>query len=185
MKAKLIIFAGLLLCFAACSSPLRNAQGTYRYKTTGTVILEEHYAGATPADTLVAVLDNESGSMELVSLHHDDSLLMTIDPLNGSVAVSRAELKDDRLYFEPYDRTIEVYTTKKTYDTVAIDLGFYALDTVFVIERNVYEAFDITVSGYAEVYDNNLVFRLDYAGQSKTTERTLRGKGITSLAKKN
>ena len=34
-------------------------------------------------------------------------------------------------------------------------------------------------------YDNNLVFNLNYNGKSQTTERTLRGRDIRSLAKKN
>ena len=41
------------------------------------------------------------------------------------------------------------------------------------------------MKGYADVYDNNLVFMLDYNGRSQTSERTLRGTGIKSLAKKN
>jgi hypothetical protein len=73
----------------------------------------------------------------------------------------------------------------KEYDTLSIGLGLLTRDTVIVRERKVYEMYDITVSGYADVYDNNLVFQLEYTGKSQSSERTLRGKGIRCLAKKN
>ena len=175
------------MLMAACkdSSEVRDVKGAYRFKTTGKVTLEENFKGATKADTLVANLDNESGTLELVSLHKGDSVLITIDPLNGNVMVTRGALDGSRLHFDSYNRTIEVPTTQTYYDTIKIDLGLITKDTVIVTERDVYEPYDIRVNGYADVYDNNLVFHLEYAGKSQTSERTLRGKDITSLAKKN
>ena len=85
----------------------------------------------------------------------------------------------------PYNRTIEVPTNVKYYDTLKLDLGLIKRDTVLVREVREYEPYDIQVRGYADVYDNNLIFTLEYTGKSQTTERTLRGKGIKSLAKKN
>lgn len=171
----------------ACSDSraVRDVKGAYRYKTTGKVTLEENYKGATKADTLVANLDNESGTMEVVSLHNGDSLLLTIDQLNGEVVATRGIVSNGYLHFEPYRRMLEVPTQVKEFDTLSINLGLISKDTVFVREHLAIEAYDITVSGYAEVFDNNLVFYLDYSGSSQTTERTLRGKGIRCLAKKN
>ena len=187
MKSKIIILLGAVLCMVACSdsSAVRDAKGAYRYKTTGKVTVEENFAGATKADTAVVNLDNESGTLEVVSLHNGDSLLLTIDQKNGDVMVTRGIVSDGRLHFVPYHRTLEVPTVNKYYDTISIDLGLITRDTVIVRERNEYEVYDITVSGSADVYDNNLVFTLNYNGSSQTTERTLRGKGIKSLAKKN
>lgn len=187
MKTKLIILLGAVLCMVACtdSSEVRGAKGAYRYKTTGKVTLEENFAGATKGDTLVANLDNESGSLEVVSLHDGDSLLLTIDQKNGDVIVTRGIVKNNRLTFAPFGRKLEVPEDVTYYDTLSIGVGILTKDTVIARERREYEAFDIIVSGYADVYDNNLVFSLEYNGKSQSTERTLRGKGIRSLAKKN
>lgn len=188
MKSKLfIVFAAAMLMFVSCSdsSAVRSVKGAYRYKTTGKVVLEENYNGATKADTLVANLDSESGTLELVSLHDDDSLLITFDQLNGNVMATRAVIDEKRIYFTPYKRMIEVATDVKTFDTVKLELGLLSYDTVIVRVQHEYEPYDITVSGYADVYDNNLLFNLDYTGKSQTSERTLRGRGITSLAKRN
>lgn len=187
MKSKLFILLGAVLCMIACSDSgaVRDAKGAYRFKTTGKVTLEENYAGATKADTILANLDNESGTLEIVSLHDGDSVLMTIDQLNGDVIVTRGMISDGRLSFASYNRTLEVPLDVTYYDTISIGIGALTKDTIIAYERHEYEVFDISVRGYANVYDNNLVFNLDYSGKSQTTERTLRGKGIRSLAKKN
>jgi hypothetical protein len=173
MKGKIVIYVGLLLGLVACSdtAAVRSVEGAYRYKTTGQVTIEENYDGATKADTMLIALSNESGTLEMVSLHKGDSMLLTIDPLNGQLAVTRGLVNGARFDFEPYKRTLEVGVPKGL------------LDSLIHIEKQ--EVFDITVSGYAEVYDNNLVFRLQYQGASETTERTLRGSNIMTLAKKN
>ena len=179
MKAKIIILLSAVLSLVACSdsSAVRDAKGAYRYKTTGKVTLEENYPGATKADTLVANLENESGTLEVVSLHNQ---------LNGDVTVTRGKADGDRLYFNSYSRTLEVPTEVKYFDTVQVSIGPLTLmDSVIVRERRELEVYDITVRGYADVYDNNLVFNLEYTGKSQSTERTLRGKNIHCLAKKN
>lgn len=189
MKSKIIILLGAVLCMVACndSSAVRDAKGAYRYKTTGQVTVEESVEqdGWTKIDSTVVNLDNESGTLEVVSLHNGDSLLLTLDQKNGDVTVTRGAINDGRLHFVPYHRTLDVPTVVKYYDTITLDLGLITRDTILVRERNEYEVYDITVSGSAEVYDNNLVFNLNYNGKSQTTERTLRGRDIRSLAKKN
>lgn len=188
MKAKIIILLGAVLSMVACSdsSAVRDAKGAYRYKTTGKVTLEENYRGATKADTLVANLENESGTLEVVSLHNGDSLLITIDQMNGDVIVTRGKADGNRLNFASYTRTLEVPTTVKYFDTIQVNVGpLMLVDSVIVRERRELEVYDITVHGHADVYDNNLVFNLEYAGKSQSTERTLRGKDIRCLAKKN
>ena len=76
MKSKMIILLGAVLCMVACSdsSAVRDAKGAYRYKTTGKVTLEENFAGATKADTLVANLDNESDCRKLLDPGFRDKL---------------------------------------------------------------------------------------------------------------
>ncbi len=174
MKGKIVIYVGLLLGLVACSdtAAVRSVEGAYRFKTTGQVTIEENYAGATKADTMLITLANETGTLEMVSLHKGDSMLLTIDPLNGQLAVTHGLVNNgSRFDFVPFSRTLEVGMPKGKLDSL-----------VNIVH---YEMFDITVSGYAEVYDNNLVFRLTYKGESETTERTLRGSNIMMLAKKN
>lgn len=188
MKSKIwILLSGIILLMSACSdsATVRDIKGAYRYKTTGTVTLEEHFSGATEADTLLANLDNESGTLEIISLHDGDSLLMTIDQMNGNVVATRGIAAAGRLQFTPYKRTLEVSTTVKEYDTIKIDLGLFTKDTVLVREYREYEPYEITVKGFADIYDNSLVFNLEYNGNSQKTERTLRGRNIISLAKRN
>lgn len=187
MKSKILILSGLLMMLVSCSdsSEVRDAKGAYRYKTTGKVTLEENYKGATKGDTLVANLSNESGTLEVISLHNGDSLLLTIDQLNGNVLATRGAMDGKTLHFAAYNRMLEVPTSVKEFDTISIGVGILSKDTIIVRERNVYEPYDITVRGYADVYDNNLVFHLEYNGKSQTTERTLRGKDIMCLAKRN
>ena len=187
MKSKILVLSAIVLCLASCndSATVRDVKGAYRYKTTGKVTLEENFQGATKADTLVANLDNESGELEVVSLHDGDSVLLTIDQKNGVVVATRGMTSNGRLHFNPYRRTLDVPLTNTYYDTVSIGIGLLSRDTVLVREKNEYETFDITVKGYADIYDNNLIFNLEYAGSSQSTERTLRGREIKSLAKKN
>ena len=188
MKARILILLSVVACMLSCSdsSAVRDAKGAYRYKTTGKVTLEENYAGATKGDTLVANLENESGTLEVVSLHNGDSLLITIDQMNGDVTVTRGKTDGNRLDFASFTRTLEVPTTVKYFDTVQVSVGPLTLvDSVIVRERKELEVYDITVQGHAEVYENNLVFDLTYTGKSQSTERTLRGKDIRCLAKKN
>lgn len=187
MKSKISILFVAMLCMMACtdSSSVRDVKGAYRYKTTGKVTLEENFAGATKADTLVANLDNESGSLEIVSLHDGDSILMTIDQMNGDVIATRGTMDGKRLNFVSYNRTLDVPTDVYYRDTITLSIGSLSRDTVLVRVVHEYETFDIVVKGHADVYDNNLIFDLEYAGKSQSSERTLRGKGIRSLAKKN
>lgn len=187
MKSRILVLMAITLCLSGCkdSSSVRDVKGAYRYKTTGKVTLQENYNGATKADTLVANLDNESGTLELISLHNGDSVLMTIDQLNGNVIVTRALVSEGRLDFAPYERLLEIASDVKKFDTIQMEVAGVSVDTVIVSERREYEPYDITVSGYADVYDNSLVFTLEYAGKSQTTERTLRGTEIKSLAKRN
>ena len=77
------------------------------------------------------------------------------------------------------------YCDSIRHNTITLGIGSLSRDTVLVRVRHEYETYDIVVKGHADVYDNNLIFDLEYTGKSQSSERTLRGKGIRSLAKKN
>lgn len=187
MKQKLTILAGLLLLLAACddTAEVREVKGGYRYKTTGQVVLQENRKGATLADTMSVKLTNESGQMEVVSLHSNDSVLLTIDQLNGDVCSTRGTTDGKTLHFAPYTRTLTVAYESTRYDTIKIGIAPLEYDTVIAVPVRETELFDITVSGTAQVYDNNLLFNLKYSGKSQTSERTLLSRGVRMQAKKN
>ena len=107
MKGKIVIYVGLLLGLVACSdtAAVRSVEGAYRFKTTGQVTIEENYTGATKADTMLITLANETGTLEMVSLHKGDSMLLTIDPLNGQLAVTHGLVNNgSRFDFVPFSR---------------------------------------------------------------------------------
>lgn len=177
----------MLLMMAACNdtAEVRDVKGGYRYKTTGQVMLQENYKGATLADTLSVRLTNESGQIEVVSLYDKDSVLLTIDQLNGDVCYTRGTTDGKTLRFAPYTRTLEVPFETTKYDTIKIGVKPFEYDTIISIPARETEIFNITVSGSALVFENNLIFNLQYSGKSQTTERTLVSRGVRMQAKKN
>lgn len=185
--SKLTVLAAVLMGLAACqdTAEVRDVKGGYRYKTTGQVMLQENFKGATLADTLSVKLPNESGQLEVVSLYNEDSVLITLDPLNGDVCYTRGTTDGKTLHFAPYTRTLEVPFETTKYDTIKIGIKPFEYDTIISIPARETEVFNITVSGSAQVYENNLIFNLKYSGKSQTTERTLTSRGVRMQAKKN
>lgn len=179
--------AGVLLLMASCNdtAEVRDVKGGYRYKTTGQVMLQENFKGATLADTISVRLTNESGQMEVVSLHDNDSVLLTIDQLNGDVCYTRGITDGKTLHFAPYTRTVEIPCETIKYDTIKLGVKPFEYDTVIAISSRATEMFNITVSGRALVFDDNLIFDLKYNGKSQTSERTLVSRGVRMQAKKN
>lgn len=185
--SKLTVLAAVLMGLAACqdTAEVRDVKGGYRYKTTGQVMLQENFKGATLADTLSVKLPNESGQLEVVSLYSEDSVLITLDQLNGDVCYTRGTTDGKTLHFAPYTRTLEVPFETTKYDTIKIGVKPFEYDTIISIPARETEVFNITVSGSAQVYENNLIFNLKYSGKSQTTERTLTSRGVRMQAKKN
>lgn len=185
--SKLTVLAAVLMGLAACqdTAEVRDVKGGYRYKTTGQVMLQENFKGATLADTLSVKLPNESGQLEVVSLYSEDSVLITFDQLNGDVCYTRGTTDGKTLHFAPYTRTLEVPFETTKYDTIKIGIKPFEYDTIISIPARETEVFNITVSGSAQVYENNLIFNLKYSGKSQSSERTLTSRGVRMQAKKN
>lgn len=187
LTSKLAVLATVLMVMAGCqdTAEVRDVKGGYRYKTTGQVTLQENYKGATLADTLLVKLTNESGQLEVVSLYNEDSLLITFDQLNGDVCYTRGTTDGKTVHFAPYTRTLEIPFETTKYDTIKIGVKPFEYDTIISIPARETEIFNITVSGSALVFENNLIFDLKYSGKSQTSERTLTSRGIRMQAKKN
>lgn len=168
----LIIAAVSALVLVSCtdSVEVRNVKGSYHYKTTGQVTLTDGSKSA------IHTLENESGIMEVVSLHDKDEVLLTFNQTGGEVYNTKGIAHGDRLTFDPFNRLLTLtYSEDKT-------VGL--LDTLSITKHET-ETFAIQVSGRAEVYDNNLIFYYTYDGKSQTSNKTIHGTDIQMLAKKN
>lgn len=189
--ASIVVLVCVLMGMAAgltgCqdTAEVRDVKGGYRYKTTGQVTLQENFKGATLADTIPVKLTNESGQLEVVSLYNEDSLLITFDQLNGDVCYTRGTTDGKTIHFAPYTRTLEIPFETTKYDTLHLGTTLFPRDTVITYTKRETEIFNITVSGSALVFENNLIFDLKYSGKSQTTERTLTSRGVRMQAKKN
>ncbi len=181
------VLMGMAAGLTGCqdTAEVRDVKGGYRYKTTGQVTLQENFKGATLADTIPVKLTNESGQLEVVSLYNEDSLLITFDQLNGDVCYTRGTTDGKTIHFAPYTRTLEIPFETTKYDTLHLGTTLFPRDTVITYTKRETEIFNITVSGSALVFENNLIFDLKYSGKSQTTERTLTSRGVRMQAKKN
>lgn len=173
MKKQLFILGAAALLLSACSDSVevRNIKGGYHYKTSGQVTISGE-------SDIYQPLASESGTLEVVSLHNDDELLITFNQTNGDVYSTKGTVSKDVITFEPCTRTLKVEFEQPISSTGG-SITLPDLTTKKV------EVFDIKVSGKAEVYDNNLIFTLDYDGKSESSDKTIRGEGIRMIAKKN
>lgn len=178
-KNKLMIAAALTMMLAGCTetAEVRDAKGGYHYKTSGQVEITDS------GKTHIEQLSQESGLLEVVSLHDDDNVLITFSQTGGEVYNTKGSINGNNLRIDPFRRTLSIRTT--TDNNIGIDDHLGLLDSIGTYPTVQTELFDITVSGRAEVYDNTLIFYYQYDGRSQSTGKTLRGTDIQMLAKKN
>lgn len=178
-KSKLIIMAAFTLLFVSCSdtADVRDIKGGYHYKTSGQVEISDN------GKSNIEQLAQETGMLEVVSLHDDDNVLITFSQTGGEVYNTKATADGNTLRFDPFHRTLTIKTT--TDNTIGIDDHLGLLDSIGSYPTIHTEVFELTVSGRAEVYDNTLIFYYQYDGRSQSTGKTLRGTDIQMLAKKN
>ncbi|MGN0187558.1 MAG: hypothetical protein ACI392_07435 [Paludibacteraceae bacterium] len=175
------VAVAMMMCGCDDAAAVRSAKGTYSFKTSGQAVLD-----SLEGDAKSIVLDDESGQLEIISLHDADSLLLTFNQMGGGVYSSRGTLKDNELRFEPYARTYSVVTTVTVYDTVHTVIGgVIGVDSISGHNELVNDVFDITVSGVGHVYDKSIIFQLRYDGRSASSERILTAENVQMIAKKN
>lgn len=178
-KNKMIIAAAMTLMLAGCSetAEVRDAKGGYHYKTSGQVTITDK------GKTTTEQLNQESGLLEVVSLHDDDNVLITFSQTGGDVYNTQGSISGNDLRLEPFHRSLSIRTT--TENNIGIDDHLGLLDSIGTYPSIQTEVFDITVSGRAEIYDNTLIFYYQYDGTSLSTDKTIHGTDIQMLAKKN
>ena len=178
-KTKMIFTAAFALLLASCcdTADVRDIKGGYHYKTSGQVEISDN------GKSTIEQLGQETGMLEVVSLHDDDNVLITFSQSGGEVYNTKATADGNTLHFDPFHRTLTIRTT--TDNTIGIDDHLGILDSIGSYPTVQTEVFDLTVSGRAEIYDNTLIFYYQYDGRSQSTGKTLRGSDIQMLAKKN
>jgi len=176
----LILAAAALLSACSDSADVRDIRGGYHFKTSGQVTVSN-----SGADPYPLTLTNETGLLEVVSLHADDSILITFNQTNGGVYTTRGTTDGKLITLEPFDRTATLRVETTYADTITSGIGIFSTDSIISVTAPSVETFDLHVSGYGEVYDNNLIFHLTYDGRSQSSAKTVAGSDISMLAKKN
>lgn len=178
-KAIILLSACAMLMACTDQVEVRTVKGNYHYKTSGQVTVTE-----SEKEPYILSLNNESGVLDVVSLHSENEVLLTFNQTNGGVYNTKGKANEKTIEFEPFKRTITLQTESTKYDTITIQTGVLKHDTILAIPVTINEVYDLTVSGRSEVYDNTLIFYLDYDGKSQSTDRVIKGKEIQMLAKK-
>ena len=152
MKTNHFLLLFVAACvLASCQTELQQATGDYSYKTSGEAV------SYSATDTLRLTLPNESGTLDIVSMHTEDSVLLTFNTFGGEVYSTHGLINGKDLIFNPFERTLHI--------------GLLT--------------YDITVSGTARRYDETVVFDLTYSGQSQSLDRTLESTKVQTIAKQN
>lgn len=153
-----------LLGFASCQSPIHTLTGEYSYKISGQVNI---------GNTSTCVLNDEIGSLNII--HKTDSIyILTFNTLNGGVYHTEATLSGKELTLDEFQRTLSVTYTENSDTFIGNATGSLYTDN-----------FSITVRGNGILYDQTIIFDLQYSGKQLDKQQSLRGNNITLIAKKN
>ncbi len=162
-----VALIGLVLCtFCACDNSVKDVLGDYSYKISGLATID---------DTIPVTLVDEQGAMHIVR-QKDQSVLLTMNILMGSVYTAEATVKGDSIFIEQCTRRLPLaysYSYKPS------------ADGSIEVERTATDIFQVQVSGAGRVYDGTIHFTLHYQGASIQTERTIRDTDIHGVAIQN
>lgn len=161
MKQKLFILVAAVVLLASCqdNSAVREARGGYSYKTSGTVFVGTERVALSP----------ESGQMEIVPLHDDTEVLLTMNAMGSDSYTTTATIdRDGHITLKPFRRAIEI-----------------RFDTTRLLTWPERELFDITVEGSGTCYDDVVVLELNYDGRSNESGHLLSNDHVTMIGKRN
>lgn len=179
-KLELMTIIMVLLIGCNEDAAVRNIKGGYHYKTSGQVTVTE-----ADKTTRSLILPNETGILEVVSLHDDDEIMITFNQTNGGVYHTNGVIKKDLIRFDSFSRTITLPTESTRFDTITVEKGLLKHDTIVEIAVTENEDFVMTVKGSGQAFDNNLLFLFEYEGKSTSSDRKIEGRDIEMIAKRN
>lgn len=162
-RLSLIMFASILLFCNACTDTLHIVTGEYTYQASGQVTLD---------NVRSLILEHEMGTMDI--LYKDPStLLLTFYSNDGNTYTTDATIDEKNIDLFPFTRLLSVkYTTQES----------SILGGVVNLEHT--EDYQIGVYGSGIIYDNTIIFRLQYLGNGLADEKKLVGDEITLVARK-
>lgn len=145
-----------VLVLTGCNTEVWHMTGEYSYKLSGRVEVESE-------DTLmVKNIDDEIGTLRILSKDNKaEEVVLTLNQLAGGVSTTTAVVEGERLEIEPFEKTMRIASLLPNGE------------------------FSVTVSGYAERYQNTLIFVLECSGESLDGEYSLTGEEITMVATRN
>ncbi len=135
----------LTLC-TSCDKDTRQFTGAYSSKTSGLLTLRKTSETGLGADTLTVSLTPESGQMRISQIKDDKdgyNLLVSVNLLGGDALSFRAKAKDGQITLEttPHERFVQTRDDSNNQITLSVTTG-----------------------GSGQLYDDVIVFSLDYQG---------------------
>ncbi len=155
------LFTFALVTLNACQDSIKDVVGTYGYKISGEVTID---------DSTRLVLPDEEGAMQVLR-EKDKKVCITLNTLGGKVYTTKGKYTGDSIVLEPFTRNITL-----SYN--------YVDDSALVaVEHTVTEAFRISVSGAGKVYDGTVIYSFSYEGEGLSSGLALQGQDIVCVAK--
>lgn len=163
---KIIHIVALLTCiiaFYACTNKTQTILGEYHYQTSGQVTID----GAQ-----VLPLTPEKGDMDIIQ--KDASTLMLIFYAeDGTTYTADAIIEDKNISVNPY--------------TKLLPISYYIKESSLLggtTNRLIQEHYNTGVYSIGTLYENAIIFTMQYSGNELSTGKKLVGKDIQLIAKK-
>lgn len=157
------LFAFALVTLNACQDSVKDVIGTYSYKISGQVTID---------DSTRLVLPDEEGAMQVLR-EKDKELCITMNTLGGKVYTTKGQYTGDSIVLYPFTRYI------------TLSYAYVDDSALIAIEHTVTEPFRISVSGAGKVYDGTVIYSFSYEGEGLSSGLALRGQDIVCVAKMN
>lgn len=155
------LFALVLVTFSACKDSVKDVVGTYGYKISDEVTIDE---------STRLVLPDEEGAMQILR-EKGKEVCITMNTMGGKVYTAKGKYTGDSIVLEPFTRYIALSYT-------------YVNDSALIpIESTVTEAFSIVVLGAGKVYDGTVIYTFSYEGEGLSSGLALKGQDIVCVAK--
>lgn len=162
---KLALFIGIisiLLGLNACEKNYNTLVGEYHYQVSGHVTL---------GGVRDLIIDHETGSLEIIQKNATMFMLIFFAE-DGNTYTTNATVEGEGLVLDPFYKLLPInyYTHEST----------LLSGTVSVLHE---ENYQVVVYGMGELYDDTIIFTLQYNGEELNNGTKLIGKNITLIAK--
>lgn len=162
---KLALFIGIisiLLSLNACEEIQKELIGEYHYQVSGHVVLN---------DVRDLILNPEKGNLEIIK-KDATTLMLIFFAEDGNTYTTTATIEGEVLVLAPFYKLLPVnyYTHEST----------LLSGTISVLHE---ENYQVVVYGMGELYDDTIIFSLQYSGEELNSGTKLIGKNITLIAK--